>query len=67
MKHKISLLSGDGIGPEVTQATVRAVEATGVDIEWEPLEAGSVALDKTGQVIPEGVLASLRKNKVGLT
>ena len=66
MKHKISLLPGDGIGPEVTQATVRAVEATGVDIEWEPLEAGSVALDKTGQVIPDEVLASLRTNRVGL-
>ena len=66
MKYKISLLPGDGIGPEVTQAAVRAVEATGVDIEWEPLEAGSVALDKTGQVLPDEVLASLRKNRVGL-
>jgi len=66
MKHKISLLPGDGIGPEVTQAAVRAIEATGVDIEWEPLEAGSVALEKTGEVLPESVLASLRKNRVGL-
>ena len=66
MKHVISLLPGDGIGPEVTQATVRAVEATGVDIEWQSLEAGSVALEKTGEVLPESVLASLRKNRVGL-
>jgi len=66
MKHVISLLPGDGIGPEVTQATVRAVEATGVDIEWQSLEAGTVALEKTGEVLPESVLASLRKNRVGL-
>ena len=66
MKHVISLLPGDGIGPEVTQAAVRALEATGVDIYWERLEAGAATLEATGDVIPESVLASLRKNRVGL-
>jgi isocitrate dehydrogenase (NAD+) len=66
MAHKITLLPGDGIGPEVTQAAVRAVEATGVDIKWESMLAGAPALEASGDVLPEAVLDSLRTNRVGL-
>ena len=66
MAHKITLLPGDGIGPEVTQAAVRAIEATGVDIKWESMLAGSQALEDSGDVLPEAVLDSLRTNRVGL-
>lgn len=66
MAHKITLLPGDGIGPEVTQAAVRAIEATGVEIKWESMLAGSQALEDSGDVLPEAVLDSLRTNRVGL-
>lgn len=66
MAHKITLLPGDGIGPEVTQAAVRAVEATGVDIKWESMLAGAQALEDSGDVLPQAVLDSLRTNRVGL-
>ncbi|HLK64179.1 MAG TPA: isocitrate/isopropylmalate dehydrogenase family protein [Bryobacteraceae bacterium] len=64
--HQITLIPGDGIGPEVAEATVRAVEATGVAIEWDPVEAGARALAAQGQLIPDDVFASLEVTKVGL-
>lgn len=66
MAHQITLIPGDGIGPEVAEATVRAVDATGVAIEWERVEAGTRALAEYGQLIPDEVFASLEMNKVGL-
>src|SRR3954464_12181003 len=66
MAHQITLIPGDGIGPEVAEATVRAVEATGVAIEWELVEAGARALAEQGQLIPDDVFASLEMNRVGL-
>jgi len=66
MKHRITLIPGDGIGPEVTRAAKRCIEATGVKIEWEEVIAGQVALDKFGDVLPENVLASIKKNRVAL-
>ncbi|MEW6100901.1 MAG: isocitrate/isopropylmalate dehydrogenase family protein [Candidatus Omnitrophota bacterium] len=66
MMYKITLIPGDGIGPEVTDAAVRCVEATGVKVEWEEVSAGEEALKKHGKVLPETVLASVRKNKVAL-
>jgi isocitrate dehydrogenase (NAD+) len=66
MAHQITLIPGDGIGPEVAEATVRAVEATGVAIEWERVEAGARALAEYGQLIPDDVFASLEMNRVGL-
>ncbi|HXK03269.1 MAG TPA: isocitrate/isopropylmalate family dehydrogenase [Verrucomicrobiae bacterium] len=66
MAHLITLIPGDGIGPEVAEATVRAVEATGVVIEWERVEAGARALAQQGQLIPDDVFASLEVTKVGL-
>jgi isocitrate dehydrogenase (NAD+) len=66
MAHQITLIPGDGIGPEVADATVRAVDATGVAIEWERVEAGARALAEQGQLIPDDVFASLEMNRVGL-
>src|SRR5215475_11124675 len=66
MAHQITLIPGDGIGPEVADATVRAVDATGVAIEWERVEAGTRALAEYGQLIPDDVFASLEMTRVGL-
>ena len=66
MSHQVTLIPGDGIGPEVADATVRAVDATGVKIEWERVEAGARALAEYGQLIPDDVFASLEVTRVGL-
>lgn len=64
--HKVTLIQGDGIGPEIVAATLTVVEATGVKIAWEEASAGEEALEKYGTPLPEETLASLQKNKVGL-
>jgi len=66
MSHRITLIPGDGIGPEVASAVVRIIEASGVEIEWEEHVAGQQALDKFGTTLPEPLLESIKKNKVGL-
>jgi isocitrate dehydrogenase (NAD+) len=66
MKHKITLIPGDGIGPEVTGATRRLLEAAGAEIEWEVVEAGAAALEKHGTALPDVVIESIRRNKVAL-
>jgi isocitrate dehydrogenase (NAD+) len=66
MARQITLIPGDGIGPEVANATVRAVEATGVDLEWERVEAGAKALEDLGSLLPDDVFASLEITRVGL-
>lgn len=66
MKHKITLIPGDGIGPEVVEAARRCVEAAGVRIEWEEFNAGQEALEKTGKLLPDEVLDSVRRNKIAL-
>lgn len=66
MKHRITLIPGDGIGPEVSAAAVRCIEATGIKVEWEEVIAGSGALEKTGELLPASVLDSIRRNKVCL-
>ena len=66
MAHKITLIPGDGIGPEVTEAAKRCIEATGVKIEWEEVIAGQTAQEKFGDVLPSKVIESIRKNKVAL-
>src|SRR5215471_2134714 len=66
MAHQITLIPGDGIGPEVAAATVRAVEALGVPIEWEVANAGARSLAETGELLPDSVLESLERTKVGL-
>ena len=66
MKHKITLIPGDGIGPEVTGAAQRLLEKAGAEIEWEVVEAGAGALDKYGTPLPDAVIESIRRNKVAL-
>ncbi len=64
--HVVTLIPGDGIGPEVAQATQRAVAAAGASIEWERVEAGAAAIQRTGQFLPEEVLQSIDRNRVAL-
>jgi isocitrate dehydrogenase (NAD+) len=64
--YQVTLIPGDGIGPEVAEATVRVVNATGVAIEWERVAAGSKAEIETGSVLPEAVFTSLERTRVGL-
>jgi len=66
MKHTITLIPGDGIGPEIVAATVRVIEATGVDIEWETQILGAQAQEKFGTTLPPQTMESIRKNKVAL-
>jgi isocitrate dehydrogenase (NAD+) len=64
--YKVTLIPGDGTGPEITEATVRVVEATGVKIDWEQADAGTDIMAKHGTPLPESTLESIRKNKVAL-
>src|ERR1700722_9716891 len=64
--HKITLIPGDGIGPEVADATVRVVEATGVSIDWDRVDAGVAAEKATGKYLPEAVFESLARTNCGL-
>ena len=66
MVHRITLIPGDGIGPEVTEGARRCIEATGVKIEWDLAIAGQDAKDKTGELLPQAVLDSIKKNKVAI-
>lgn len=66
MTHTITLIPGDGVGPEQTKAAVRVIEATGVKIDWEVHEAGVEAMEKFGTPLPDSVLESIRRNKVAL-
>src|ERR1700720_2394252 len=66
MSHKVTLIPGDGIGPEVTVATVRILEATGVKFEWESFQVGADAFEKYGEYIPKDVLESIERTRVGL-
>ncbi|MGI8849299.1 MAG: isocitrate/isopropylmalate dehydrogenase family protein, partial [Pyrinomonadaceae bacterium] len=65
-KHNITLIPGDGIGPEIIAATVRIIEASGVEIDWETQIIGAQALEKFGTTLPEPAVESIRKNKVAL-
>jgi isocitrate dehydrogenase (NAD+) len=62
----VTLIKGDGIGPEVIDGAVRAIEATGASIDWEPMDAGAGAIPKHGAPLPEATVASIRKNGVCL-
>jgi isocitrate dehydrogenase (NAD+) len=66
MKHTITLIPGDGIGPEVVSNVVRIVEAAGVEVEWETHYAGAQALEKFGDTLPADLLESIGKNRVAL-
>ncbi len=66
MAHKVTLIPGDGIGPEVAGAAVRAVDATGVKIDWETAELSAEIIEKSGSSLPPHVLESLERTGVGL-
>ena len=66
MTHKITLITGDGVGPELAESMRRCVEATGVKIEWDVQEAGVDVMDKYGTPLPNSVIESIRKNKVAI-
>src|ERR687893_1125320 len=66
MKHTITLIPGDGIGPEVSAAVVRIIEAAGADVQWETHYAGAQALEKFGDTLPKELLESIKRNKVAL-
>src|SRR6202522_2680483 len=66
MSHKVTLIPGDGIGPEVSKATVRILEATGVKFEWETFAVGAEAYEKSGEYIPKEVIESIERTHVGL-
>ena len=65
-QHKITLLPGDGIGPEVTASVVAIIECAGVDVEWEKYFVGSEAIARSGDPLPKEVLESILRNKVAL-
>jgi isocitrate dehydrogenase (NAD+) len=66
MPHKVTLIPGDGIGPEVTGAAVRVLEAAGVKIDWETFAAGSEAYAKYQEYIPKELIESIERTGVGL-
>lgn len=66
MSYKVTLIPGDGIGPEIVKATCRVVDATGVNIEWMPVITGAEALAEYGTPLPDNVLASIRQTGIAL-
>jgi isocitrate dehydrogenase (NAD+) len=66
MKHTVTLIPGDGIGPEIVAATVQVIEATGVEFEWETHIMGAQALEKFGTTLPDDTINSIKTNKVAL-
>jgi len=66
VKHTITLIPGDGIGPEVTGAVVKILETAGLDVEWESHLAGVLALERKGETLPKDLLDSIVRNKVAL-
>ncbi|MFI5313366.1 MAG: isocitrate/isopropylmalate dehydrogenase family protein [Candidatus Dormibacteria bacterium] len=65
-RHTVTLIPGDGIGYEVSEATRRVIDATGVDIEWDVQNAGLDVVEQYGQPMPDHVLASIRRNKIAI-
>jgi len=66
MTYNITLIPGDGIGPDISDATRKCVDATGVKINWDVQEAGSDVVEKYGTPLPDGVIESIKKNKVAI-
>jgi isocitrate dehydrogenase (NAD+) len=66
LPHKVTLIPGDGTGPEITEATRRVLEGTGVAFEWDVQHAGEGVIESAGTPLPEEVLASIRRNKVAI-
>src|SRR3954464_9427912 len=66
MPQRVTLIPGDGIGPELAEATRRVLDATGVGFDWEDQEAGGAMIAGQGTPLPEAVLESIRRNKIAL-
>src|SRR5919109_3382585 len=66
MAHRVTFIPGDGVGPELSEATRRVLEATGVQFDWEVQQAGADVIDKYGTPLPDPVLDSIRANKVAI-
>jgi len=66
MAHRVTLIPGDGIGPELAEATTRVLDATGIGFEWEPVEAGEATIATHGTPLPDSVLESVKRNRVAL-
>ena len=66
MRHKITLIPGDGIGPEVTGATISVLRATGFEAEWETFVVGAEALSRFGDPLPQDLIDSIKRNKIAL-
>src|SRR6476660_7282315 len=66
MSYRVTFIPGDGVGPELSEATRRVLEGTGVEFDWDYQEAGADVMDKYGTPLPEQVLESIRKNKVAI-
>ncbi len=66
MTHRVTFIPGDGVGPELSEATRRVLEGTGVAFDWDVQEAGADVMDKYGTPLPEHVLESIRKNGVAI-
>ncbi|MGH9174408.1 MAG: isocitrate/isopropylmalate family dehydrogenase, partial [Vicinamibacterales bacterium] len=66
MTHRITLIPGDGIGPEVTRAVLRVLDAAGLEADWEEFSAGAGAMHEHGTTLPASLLESIRTNKVAL-
>jgi len=66
LSYRVTLIPGDGIGPEISEATTRVMDATGVSIEWEVMEAGEKILEQCGTPLPDTVCESVRRNGVAL-
>ena len=64
--YTVTLIPGDGIGPEIVDSMVRVVEATGVKINWERVEAGAAVIDEYNTAIPDYVIDSIKKNKIAI-
>src|SRR5215207_670049 len=64
--HRVTLIPGDGTGPEIMAATRRAIEATGVSIEWDVQQAGACVIEREGTPLPARVLDSIKRNRVAL-
>jgi len=66
MAHRVTLIPGDGIGPELAEASRRVLDATGIGFDWEVVDAGEAVMERYGTPLPDSVLESIKRNKVAL-
>ena len=66
MAHRVTFIPGDGVGPELSEATRRVLEATGVQFDWEEQQAGADIMEEHGTPLPDHVLESIRRNGVAI-